>query len=104
MSPGCSSRTEKSIVLPSILAGVPVLNLPNFNPIFSSDKGSSSDESSPILPALKLISPICISPLKKVPVAMITILALYSKPSLIFIPFIIFFPSSSSTTSSLTIP
>ena len=75
------------------------MNLAILKPNAFNESVSSSEESSPILPPFILFSPIYISPLKNVPVATITALALKSSPVLVFIPLI----SPFSTTSSVTI-
>ena len=95
----------------SSLGGVPVLNLPIFNPNDFSELVKSSADNSPILPPFTRLSPIYKSPLKNVPVASTTAFAKNSIPVLVFIPFttfsILLEPFStisiSSTINSVTI-
>ena len=73
LSPNCSVVLLKSILEPSILGGVPVLNLPRSIPIFLKSAESPFATWSPILPPTDLFWPTCISALRNVPVVTMTV-------------------------------
>ena len=75
-SPFCTSIFEKSILFLFILAGVPVLNLTKFTPIFFNDSESLFAGNTPSGPLSCEKSPIKILPFKYVPVATIIALTL----------------------------
>ena len=69
-SPGWISVFEKSIDLRRRRGGVPVFNRPSSSPISLSDEESPIAAESPARPPDCWFDPICIKPLKKVPVVM----------------------------------
>ena len=67
----CSSKFSKLIVRASSLEGVPVFSLPNLKSYFSNCSLKPVEGFSSNLPAGSFCSPICIRPLRNVPVVRI---------------------------------
>ena len=67
LSPACSSQREKSTLSFATRAGVPVLSLPRSIPREAICSASRHEGGSPSRPPGKLSSPMCMSPLGKVP-------------------------------------
>jgi len=89
-SPGCSSVFSQSIDLPSILGGVPVFIRPLSKPISSSWPVNPTAALSALLPPPNCLSPICMSPLRKVPFVSTTVFAGISRPSCVLTPTTLF--------------
>src|SRR6266446_5527735 len=76
-SPGWISVFEKSMDLFNSRGGVPVLSRPSSNPSSISDADKPIAAASPARPPDCLLSPMCISPFKNVPVVTMTVWAWY---------------------------
>ena len=97
-SPFCSMSLLKSMVLPSILTGVPVFSLLASKPISFSCSVIPWLATSPILPPGKCCSPMWIRPLRKVPLVRMTALLSISPPIMVFTP-LTWSPSTMSPTT-----
>jgi len=95
-SPFCSVIAEKSTLLPSTLALVPVFSLSTSKPSSLSCSLSPREAGSPDLPPDIVLKPTCISPLRNVPFVSITASARNSVPKVVVTPF--------TTPSSMIMP
>ena len=100
VSPGCTSRTEKSIEDVSILGGVPVFSLASPRSKDFRQFARIFDDFDFFLPPSSSSSPVNNLPFKKVPAVNIIFFALIISPLLSFTPVALLFFISISTTSS----
>ena len=100
VSPGCTSRAEKSIEDVSILGGVPVFSLASPRSKDFRQFARIFDDFDSFLPPSSSSSPVNNFPFKKVPAVKITFFALIVSPLLSFTPVALLFFISISITSS----